>query len=154
MSRTTAMKTMTATAAAAEQVTATATATTMTKISQSYRAWQVPALGSKGEAISLFLFKHMVTKTLAKSMLRATGAATTTATATMVMVMTKISQSYRAWQVPALGIKGAAIRLFLYKHSDHVVSDGNGDQDDDRDSSRKKESNSNREKEDNDTSVL
>ena len=40
-----------ATASAAATVTVTATVTTITKISQSYRAWLVPALGSKGAAI-------------------------------------------------------------------------------------------------------
>ena len=60
--------------------------------------------------------------------------------------MTKISHSYRAWQVPALGSKGAAITLFLYKHSDHVENDGNGDHDKDRNSSSNSDSDSNRHK--------
>ena len=119
--------TATAAAAAAARATATATPTTMTMISESYRAWQVPSLESKGAAIRLFLFK--LTSMMTVMM---TGAATTTATATATaMTMGKISQSYRAWQVPALGSKGAAIRLFLFKHSDHVKNDGDDDNDSD-----------------------
>ena len=148
MSRVTVMTTMSGTAAA------TGTATMKTKISQAHKAWQVPALGSKGAGIRLFLFKQKVTKTLTKSMSRATGAATTTATASMVTAMTKISHSYRTWQVPALESKGAAITLFLYKRSDHVESDGNGDHDKDSNSSSNSDSDSNRDKEDNDTSVI
>ena len=71
----------------------------------------------------------------------ATATATETATAT-AMEMTKISQSYRAWLVPALGIKGAAIRLFLFKQSDHVESNGNNIDDSYRRSSSKSDSNS------------
>ena len=70
----------TAPASAAATVTVTAAATTITKISQSYRAWQVPALGSKGAAITLFLFKLT-------AMMTATMTAIVTATAT-----TNISQ--------------------------------------------------------------
>ena len=40
-------KNMTTTAAAGAKEPATATAMTMAKISQSYRDWQVPALGKK-----------------------------------------------------------------------------------------------------------
>ena len=72
----------------------------------------------------------------------------------MATVMTMISHSYRAWQVPALGSKGAAITLLLYKHSDHVESDGNGDHDKDSNNSSNSDSNSNRDREDNDTSVI
>ena len=36
---------------------ATATDTKNTMIPQSYRAWQVPALGSKGAVVRIFLFK-------------------------------------------------------------------------------------------------
>ena len=129
MSRPMAMMTMTATTAAAERATATATPTRMTIISQSYRAWQVPSLESKGASIRLFLFT--LTSTMTVMMI---GAATTTATASATaMTMRKIYQSYRAWQVPALGSKGAAIRLFLFKHSDNVKNDG--DEDNDSDSS-------------------
>ena len=148
MSRVTVMTMMTQTAAA------TATVTMKTTIAQVHRAWQVPTLGSKGAGIRLFLFKQKVTKTLTKSMSRVTGSATTTAPGTMAMGMTKIYQLYRAWQVPALGSKGAAITLFLYKHSERVESDGNGDHDKDSNRSRNSDSNSNRYKEDNDTSVI
>ena len=51
MSRATSTVTRTWTATAAATVIATATDTKKTMIRQSYRAWQVPALGSKGAAI-------------------------------------------------------------------------------------------------------
>ena len=125
--------TMTVKAAAAATATATATAKTMIMISQSYRAWQVPALGSKGAAIRLFPFKLTATmlRMMAMMMMKATAAATATATVTVTM-MSMISQLYRAWQVSALRSKGAAIRLFLFKPSDHVKSDGDDDDDSDR----------------------
>ena len=74
----------TATTSAAATVTVRAKATTIRKISQSYRAWQVPALGSKGAAIRLFLFK--LTATMTAMMI---GAATAIVTATAT---TNISQ--------------------------------------------------------------
>ena len=74
----------TAPASSAATVTVTAKAMTITKISQSYRAWQVPALGSKGAAIRLFLFK--LTATMMAMM---TGAATAIVTETAT---TNISQ--------------------------------------------------------------
>ena len=77
-----------------------------------------------------------------------------TATVTMAMAMTRISHSYRAWQVPALKSKGAAITLLLYKRSDHVESDENGDHVKDRNRSINSDSNSNRDKDDNDTLVI
>ena len=78
--------TVTGTAPASEVATVTVRATAMiiTKISQSYRAWQVPALQSKGAAIRLFLFKPTVTM-----MEMMTGAETAIVTAT---AMTNISQ--------------------------------------------------------------
>ena len=148
MSRVMVMMTMTQSAAA------TAKVTMKTKLSQAHRAWQVPALGSKGAGIRLFLFKQKVTKMLTKSMSRVTGSATKTATATIATAMTNISHSYRAWQVPALGSKGAAITLFLYKCGNHVESDGNGDHNKDSNSSSNSDSFSNRHKGDNDTSVI
>ena len=66
--------------------------------------------------------------------------------------MTMISYSYRAWQVPALGSKGAVTRLFLFKGSDHVESDGNDD--DDSDSSSRSNSNSNSNSYDDDKDIL
>ena len=89
-------------------------------------------------------------------MSRVTGAATTTATAMMATAMTKISHSYRAWQVSALGSKGAAIRLYLFKHNDHVESNGNGDdnKDSNSSSSSKSDSNSNSNDDDKDISVI
>ena len=71
----------------------------------------------------------MLTATVTTTM-TVTAAATAKATATATM-MTMISQSYGAWQVPALGSKSAAIRLFLFQPSDHVKSDGDDDDDSD-----------------------
>ena len=62
------------------------------------------------------------------AMMKMTATAATTASPT---TMTNTSQSYGPWQVPSLGSKGAAIRLFLFKHSDHVVNDGDDDNDSD-----------------------
>ena len=58
----------------------------------------------------------------------ATTAATVIATATETK-KTMIPQSYRAWQVPALGSRGAAIRSFLFKQTEHFKVDGNDDSD-------------------------
>ena len=106
-----------ATATATETETASATAMVMSVISQSYRAWLVPALGSIGAAIRFFLFKHMAT---IMATMTVTGTAPVSAAATVTVratatTITKISQLYRAWQVPVLQSKGAAIMLFLFK---------------------------------------
>ena len=80
---------------------------------------------------------------MTKSMSRVTGSATNTATATIATAMTKISHSYRAWQVPALESKGAATRSFLFKHRDHVEKDHGDAYDSNSSSSSKSDSNSN-----------
>ena len=80
----------------------------------------------------------------------ATATATTTVTMVMATTMTMISQSYGDWQIPALGSKGAAITLFLFKCSHNFKSDGNNDSN--SNSSSNSDSDSNTDKYENDTS--
>ena len=87
----------------------------------------------------------------------ARGAVTVTVTATATATktsMTKISMSYRAWQVPAHGSKDGAIRLFLFKCSDHVKSGGNKHDDSNSNSNSNSDSNSNTDDDDNAISVI
>ena len=100
--------TTTGTESAAATVIAIATDTKKTMIRQSYKDRQVPALGSKGAAIRSFLFKQMATTSRVTVMTTMTQTAAAAATATAT-AKTKISQAHRAWQVPALGSKGAGI---------------------------------------------
>ena len=91
------------------------------------------------------------------AMMKATGIATVTATVTAIATvtpMTMICQSYRAWQVPALGSKGEAIRLFLFKPIDHVKTDGDDDDESNSSSSSKSDSNRTTDDDDNDVSVI
>ena len=82
----------------------------------------------------------------------AAAEAKVTATATMTM-MTKLSQSYRVWQVSAIGSKGSGNRLFIFKYSNHVGNEGS-DRSIDRDCSSDSDSDSNRNNHDNDISVI
>ena len=94
-------------------------------------------------------------------MLKATATVTRTWTATAAATVistasdtknTMIPQSYRAWQVPAIGIKCAAIRSFYSNGRNYFKSDGNNDSDSDSNSSSNSDSDSNTDKFENDTS--